>query len=299
MRRAYPIVDELGISTVGRIGRELAETPLEEAWLIASPLGVPTFTPAGKALVMQEFAAGDATFVAKLWASVHRDGDLAKRALGKELARCNDCSSLRTLRDVVDRMSGTELPEPRTLEILLDDPTNAELAVKGAAAWCNLARDSAYLLEHGITRTIYCAAPHAFFDTHQNNLPGQRRSCLVFAEGFKLFLAVLRERGLLDDTAFVISSELGRNPFLNAAAGKDHFPHHPVILMGPGIQPGQYGHSDRTMGGLPISATTGHATTGASIMANLDDVGATILRWFELDPIAAGYLGRPLDFVRR
>ena len=46
---------------------------------------------------------------------------------------------------------------------------------------------------------------------------------------------------------------------MRSAAGKDHFPHHPVILLGRGIRPGQYGHTDRTMGGLPISPETGWA----------------------------------------
>jgi hypothetical protein len=69
--------------------------------------------------------------------------------------------------------------------------------------------------------------------------------------------------------------------------------------MGRGIQPGQYGHTDRTMGGLPISPETGRATSRTTMLPNLDDVGATIFRWFGLDPLAAGYTGRPLDFVFR
>lgn len=309
MRRLYPLHHELGIGLAGRLGQLLNETPLNEAWLIASPLGFPTFYPARSGLVMQDFQSAGETLVAKLWKVANGNGVLASRALGRELAGCDasrsDCSSLKAVRGVLDRMTGTALPDPPELSIALDDPTNAEFANKAASIWCNVVRDTAYVLKTELTRTIYCAVPHALFDTHQNNLPGQRRSCLVFAEGLKVLLETLRHTtmkdgsSLFDHTGFVISSELGRNPFLNAAAGKDHFPHHAVIFMGRGIQPGQYGHTDRTMGGLPISPETGRATSRTTMLPNLDDVGATIFRWFGLDPLAAGYTGRPLDFVFR
>jgi len=310
MRRSYPVHHELGIGLAGHLGDLLSETPLNEAWLIGSPAGFPSFFPARKGLVMQDFQSADETLVARLSKVANGNGELASRVLGRELAACDasrtDCTSLKVVRDVLDRMRGVALPDPPKLTIALDSTTNADLAQKAASVWCNVARDSAYLLENDLTRTIYCAVPHAAFDTHQNNLPGQRRSCLVFAEGLKVFFEVLRRtstkdgRSLFDQTGFVISSELGRNPFLNSAAGKDHFPHHPVIFMGCGIQPGQYGHTDRTMGGLPISPETGKDTAShATMLPNLDDVGATIFRWFGMDPLAAGYSGRPLEFVFR
>jgi hypothetical protein len=52
------------------------------------------------------------------------------------------------------------------------------------------------------------------------------------------------------------------------------------------------------MAGLPISAETGKpGNARRSIQPNLDDLGASILRWFGVDPVEAGYTGRPLDFL--
>ncbi|HEY4181359.1 MAG TPA: DUF1501 domain-containing protein [Kofleriaceae bacterium] len=309
LKRSYPVRDELGTGIAGRLGNALASTPLDEVWMIAASTARPQFLPVRRSLVMQDYSPGSPTLVDQLWTAGKEDAALAARALDAEYARCKlrprqDCTSLAAVRGVLDRMVGTDLPAPGTLTIPLDDPTNAEFAKGAAAIWCTLTRDISYLLQNEVTRTVFCAVPHAGFDTHQSNTPGQARCCLVFAEGFKLLMNTLRATktknglSLAEQTGIVISSEVGRNPFMNSAQGKDHFPQHPVIFMGPGVRPGQYGSTDKTMAGLPISAETGKLGTARRLIEpNLDDVGATILRWFDVDPVNAGYTGRPLDFL--
>lgn len=93
------------------------------------------------------------------------------------------------------------------------------------------------------------------WDTHGNNF-----SCLKdwllpeFDRGFSALVADLSERGLLDQTLLLVTSEMGRKPKIGDprsggpnGAGRDHWTHCLTdVLAGGGIQGGQhYGSSDR------------------------------------------------------
>jgi len=56
----------------------------------------------------------------------------------------------------------------------------------------------------------------------------------------------LDERGMLDSTLIMMSSEFGRTPKINKDSGRDHYPRvFSVVLAGGGIARGQvYGSSD-------------------------------------------------------
>ncbi len=93
------------------------------------------------------------------------------------------------------------------------------------------------------------------WDTHGNNF-----SCLKdwllpeFDRGFSALIADLSDRGLLDQTLLLVTSEMGRKPKIGdprsggpTGAGRDHWTHCLTdVLAGGGIQGGQhYGTSDR------------------------------------------------------
>ena len=40
----------------------------------------------------------------------------------------------------------------------------------------------------------------------------------------------------MDETTFVVMSEMGRTPALNGNEGKDHWPYTSALVMGPGLQ---------------------------------------------------------------
>ncbi|HEX7837091.1 MAG TPA: DUF1501 domain-containing protein [Kofleriaceae bacterium] len=164
-------------------------------------------------------------------------------------------------------------------------------------------RDLLYLVEHDLTAAVYMW--FGSWDTHELN---QKLQTETGAGLCKYLIALLEEleqrRGrdgvaLSERVGLVLSSELGRMPILNLQNGKDHFPQHPVILLGPGIRPGQYGETNARMIGLPISAQTGKPSASKrDFVPSVDDVGATILHWFGVDdPASVGYLGRRLDFA--
>ena len=93
------------------------------------------------------------------------------------------------------------------------------------------------------------------WDTHGNNFVCLKENLLPeFDRGFSALVEDLSDRGLLDETLLLVTSEMGRKPKIGdprsggiAGAGRDHWTHClSVVLAGGGIQGGQaYGTTDR------------------------------------------------------
>ncbi|MBM4071218.1 MAG: DUF1501 domain-containing protein [Planctomycetes bacterium] len=93
------------------------------------------------------------------------------------------------------------------------------------------------------------------WDTHGNNFNCLKDYLLPeFDRGFAALVADLAERGLLDETVLLVTSEMGRTPRIGdprsggvSGAGRDHWTHCLTdLLAGGGIRGGQtYGASDR------------------------------------------------------
>ena len=57
-----------------------------------------------------------------------------------------------------------------------------------------------------------------------------------FDQAYARLITDLAERGLLDSTLVMVSSEFGRTPKVNATAGRDHWPKvFSVVLAGGGV----------------------------------------------------------------
>jgi hypothetical protein len=159
-----------------------------------------------------------------------------------------------------------------------------------------------WLLEQDLTRTVYLKLDLGW-DTHERNLVKQGNQNEAFVEFMGRFMRELGGRQnahgrIADLTRFVLTSEVGRYPRLNRDLGKDHFPEHPVMVLG-GPGPAVYGRTGRRMESLPISPSTGLAPGKglAGHPVSLDDVGATVLTAFGVRPRTHGYTGRVLDFL--
>jgi hypothetical protein len=100
------------------------------------------------------------------------------------------------------------------------------------------------------------------WDTHGNNFGCLKEHLLPeFDRGFSALVEDLHDRGLLDRTLLLVTSEMGRTPKIGdprsggpGGAGRDHWTHcMSVLLAGGGIRGGQvYGASDR-LGERPAS----------------------------------------------
>ena len=93
------------------------------------------------------------------------------------------------------------------------------------------------------------------WDTHGNNFECLKKHLLPeFDRGFAALLADLHQRGLLEQTLVMVTSEMGRKPKIGdprsggtSGAGRDHWTHcQSVLLAGGGVRGGHaYGTTDR------------------------------------------------------
>jgi len=82
---------------------------------------------------------------------------------------------------------------------------------------------------------------------HHSNLKGAFESqAPAFDQAFARLIRDLDERGLLDTTLVLVSSEFGRTPKINSTNGRDHYPRvFSVVMAGGGVKRGfVYGQSD-------------------------------------------------------
>ena len=86
------------------------------------------------------------------------------------------------------------------------------------------------------------------WDHHQNITAAMRGQMPPLDQALSVLLDDLSQRGLLDSTLVMVSSEFGRTPKINPDAGRDHWPKvFSVMLAGGGIKGGMiYGSSDAT-----------------------------------------------------
>lgn len=124
------------------------------------------------------------------------------------------------------------------------------------------------------------------WDTHRDNFNRLRRDLLpVFDQACSALLEDLSQRGTLDETLVLVTTDFGRTPRINGGAGRDHYPNvYSVALAGGGIRGGQvYGGSDRN-GAFPRESPCGP-----------HDIHATVFEALGVSPRATIHdpLGRP------
>jgi len=86
------------------------------------------------------------------------------------------------------------------------------------------------------------------WDMHANITNGFRNSMPALDTALATLIDDLSQRGMLDETLVIVSSEFGRTPKINNDAGRDHWPKvFSVMLAGGGVKGGLiYGSSDAT-----------------------------------------------------
>ena len=128
------------------------------------------------------------------------------------------------------------------------------------------------------------------WDHHAQIAGALGRQLPQFDQAYAALITDLRDKGLLDSTLVMVTTEFGRTPKINKDAGRDHWPKvFSIAMAGGGIKKGQiYGSSD---------------PTGAEPENNpltVEDMSATIYNLLGIDPdkrlMAPG--GRPIDIVR-
>ena len=86
------------------------------------------------------------------------------------------------------------------------------------------------------------------WDMHNQITTNMKRHMPSLDQGLAMLIKDLEQRGMLEETMVMVSSEFGRTPKINRTAGRDHWPKvFSVMLAGGGIKGGMiYGTSNAT-----------------------------------------------------
>src|SRR5204862_2242855 len=105
------------------------------------------------------------------------------------------------------------------------------------------------LVEAGVR---FVSMTYGGWDHHDNIKNAMNNQVPKFDRAFAALIRDLDQRGLLDTTLVMVTTEFGRTPKINSTAGRDHYPKvFSIALAGGGIKRGQvHGSSDPT-GGEP------------------------------------------------
>ena len=143
------------------------------------------------------------------------------------------------------------------------------------------------LVEAGVR---FVSMTYGGWDMHAKIQEGIARSLPPFDQAYAALIRDLDERGLLDSTIVMVTSEFGRTPKINKDAGRDHWPRvFNIVFAGGGFKRGQvYGTSDPT-GSEPDQDPL-----------TVENMAATVYHQLGIAPekklIAPG--NRPIDIVR-
>ncbi len=107
------------------------------------------------------------------------------------------------------------------------------------------------LVEAGVR---FVSLTYGGWDHHDNIKTAMNGQMPKFDQAFAALIRDLDQRGLLDSTLVMVTTEFGRTPKINGTAGRDHYPKvFSIALAGGGIKKGYiHGASDAT-GGEPES----------------------------------------------
>jgi hypothetical protein len=101
------------------------------------------------------------------------------------------------------------------------------------------------LVEAGVR---FVSMTYGSWDHHTNLVGGFKNQIPPFDQALAALIGDLEQRGMLDSTLVMVTTEFGRSPKINKDNGRDHWPRvFSIALAGGGIKKGQiYGASDAT-----------------------------------------------------
>ena len=136
----------------------------------------------------------------------------------------------------------------------------------------------------------FVAVENGHWDTHRKNTYSLRDLlCPAFDQAIPALLNDLQDRGMLEKTLVVVTTEFGRTPRINDLAGRDHWPNaFSIVMAGGGVK-----------GGRVIGATDKQAAEVTDRPITPEDMVATVLYGLGIDykKILHTPLGRPIPIA--
>jgi hypothetical protein len=136
----------------------------------------------------------------------------------------------------------------------------------------------------------FVSIENGHWDTHRKNTMSLRDLLVPsLDQGVAALLSDLSQRGMLDSTLVVVTTEFGRSPRINEMAGRDHWPGaFSIVMGGGGLKTGQV-----------VGATDKIAASIIDRPITPGDVAATLLSVMGINPetILHTPLGRPVKLA--
>ena len=136
----------------------------------------------------------------------------------------------------------------------------------------------------------FVSIENGHWDTHRKNTESLRDLLVPsLDQGLAALLNDLDERGELDSTLVVLTTEFGRTPRINTMAGRDHWPQaFSIVMAGGGLKRG-----------LTIGATDKQAASVIDRPITPSDMAATLLTALGIDPDITMHTptGRPIQLA--
>jgi len=177
----------------------------------------------------------------------------------EHMARNPGESALAARRSAYELAARMQVSAPEVADLASESAETHALYGTGSenrliAAYARNCLLSRRLLERGVRYVnLYCASRASGvdgllnWDAHRTLKPDYERHCPIFDQPTAALLTDLKQRGLLDDTLVLCTTEFGRMPTHQAdTTGRDHNPDaFTVWMMGAGVKPGiSYGATD-------------------------------------------------------
>jgi hypothetical protein len=137
--------------------------------------------------------------------------------------------------------------------------------------------------------TRFVTVTYGGWDMHDNISSGMKSQLPNFDRAYAALINDLNDRGMLDETLVLVTSEFGRTPKINATAGRDHWPSvYSIALAGGGVKRGYVHGASDAQGAQPDSDPL-----------TVENLSATIYSLLGIDPdkrlITSD--GRPVSIV--
>ena len=196
-----------------------------------------------------------------------------------------------------DALEGMDTFYQRAYALISSDKARAAFSLKDESQklreeyGLNTAGQRMLLARRLVESGVRCVSlSYGGWDHHDNIKNAMNSNMPNFDQAFAALIRDLDQRGLLDTTLVMVTTEFGRTPKINGTAGRDHYPKvFSIALAGGGLKRGQvYGTSDPTGGEPDESPLT------------VPDLAHTVYTQMGIDPeknlIAPG--NRPIKIVK-
>ncbi len=178
-----------------------------------------------------------------------------KKLVDGHFAEMEKDDKLATMDSFYSRAYGLLSSKESKDAFSLQNENEATKKLYGMEAWGPVLRPRAgasfltarRLIEAG---SRFVTVTYGAWDTHAYHYRGIEIQMPDFDKAFAGLIADLDDRGLLDSTLVLVTSEFGRTPRINAGGGRDHWPRvFSIVMAGGGIKRGSvYGASDALAG---------------------------------------------------